>query len=711
MIPSNKKPLLLLLFVITVGILFYLSKTTSLETYLTLDYLKSQQQSLNSFYQSNQLLVIVSYMLIYIALTGLSIPGAAVLTLAGGAIFGLLSGTIIVSFSSTLGASLAFLISRSLLRDYFQKKFSNILSTINQGISKEGPFYLFALRLVPAFPFFVINILMGLTSMRLLTFFLVSQIGMLPGTVAYVNAGTQLASIESLSGIISFKVLLSFALLGIIPLISKWILNYIRAQKVMKGFKKPKHFDYNLVVIGAGSAGLVSSYIASTLKAKVALIEKNKMGGDCLNTGCVPSKSIIRVAKLLADAHRATDFGLNALQADFKFSKVMEHIQSRIKKVQPHDSIERYMALGVDCIQGEAKVISPYIVKVNGKELTTKNIIIATGGTPHIPKIKGLDKITYYTSDTIWEIRKQPKRLLVIGGGPIGTELAQSFHRLGSKVTIAQRPSQILHREDPDAANIVAQRLQSEGIELLLEHEPKEFADSNTIIFKNGNTASFDVVLFAVGRKINVQGFGLKQIGIEFDEKNRIVTKPNMATNFPNIFICGDAAGFHQFTHAAAHMAWHATVNSLIRPLANFKIDYRFLPWCTFTDPEVARIGLNETQALAQKIPHEVTIYDFQELDRAIADVEEFGMVKIITKPNSDKIIGVTIVGHNAGEIISEFVLAMKHGIGLNKILSTIHIYPTYAEANKYVAGEWKKKHKPELILKYLEKFHTWRRS
>lgn len=711
MTPSNKKQLIFVFVALIIAFALYSLKATPAGEYLTLDFLKAQKDRLFELYQRNPLLVISVYMAIYIAVTGLSIPGAAVMSLAAGAIFGLLLGTIIVSFSSTIGATCAFFISRTLMRDFFQEKFGSFLQKINEGIEREGSFYLFALRLVPLFPFFVINIVMGLTNMRVLTFFVVSQIGMLAGTIAYVNAGTQLANIESMSEILSPKVLLAFALLGLVPLVSKWIINYIRNRKALKAFKKPKHFDYNVVIIGAGSAGLVSAYIASTLKAKVALIEKNKMGGDCLNTGCVPSKSIIRVSKLLADAKRATDFGLKSLKANFDFAEVMEHIQTRIKKIEPHDSIERYTKLGVDCFQGEAKILSPYVVKVKGKELTTKNIIIASGGRPKVPKIKGIEDITYYTSDTIWEIRKQPKRFLVLGGGPIGVELAQSFQRLGSEVTVVHRRDQLLHREDPDVAEVILEQFKKEGVNVILNDEVKAFTSPTTAQLKSGQEITFDVALIALGRELNLRGFGLKELGLEYNKDKKLHTNPNMTTNFPNIYVCGDAAGSYQFTHAAAHMAWHASVNSLLKPFANFKIDYKFLPWCTFTDPEVARVGLNETEAKAKNIPHEVTLYDLSELDRAIADVEDHGLVKVITKKDTDKILGVTIVGHNAGEIIVEFITAMKHDLGLNKILSTIHIYPTYAEANKYAAGNWKKNHTPKQVLDLLEKFHTWRRS
>ncbi len=685
--------------------------------YLTLDYIKSQQQAFDDYYRENRLLTIALYMALYIVVTALSLPGAAVMTLAGGALFGLWVALVAVSFASTIGATLAFLVSRFLLRDWVQGKFGDKLKAINAGVEKDGAFYLFSLRLVPIFPFFVINLVMGLTPLKAGTFYIVSQAGMLPGTFVYVNAGTQLGKIESAAGILSPEIIFSFVLLGIFPLIAKKALDVVKARKVYKGLARPTSYDYNLVAIGAGSAGLVSAYIGAAVKAKVALIEKHRMGGDCLNTGCVPSKALIRSAKMLAYARRAKEFGFNNTEIDFDFASVMERVQRVIGKVAPHDSVERYTSLGVDVITGEAKIVSPWEIAVNGRTITTRNIVVATGARPFVPPIKGLDKIVYHTSDNIWEIRTRPERLVVLGGGPIGSELTQAFARLGSRVTQIEMAPRIMGREDPDAADYIRDRFEKEGITVLTGHRAEEVVvsggDKKLVCEHAGRRVeiAFDEILVAVGRQPNVTGFGLEELGVRVAARGTIETDPFLRTNFPNILCAGDVAGPYQFTHTAGHQAWYAAVNALFGTFRKFKVDYSVIPWATYTDPEVARVGLNETEAKEQNIAYEVTRYGIDDLDRAIADSEDHGWVKVLTKPGSDRILGVTIVGTHASDIIAEYILAMKNGIGLNKILGTIHIYPTLAEANKMAAGQWKKEHAPEKLLNWVEKYHRWRRK
>jgi len=699
-----------------IAAIIYAFYAYDLGQYLTLEYLKSQKQAFSDFYMANRLLTPAIYMAIYIIVTALSLPGAAVMTLAGGALFGFWTGTIIVSFASSIGATFAFLVSRFLLRDYVQKKFGDKLTAINRGVEKDGSFYLFTLRLVPIFPFFVINLVMGLTPIKTIQFYAVSQLGMLAGTFVYINAGTQLGKIESLRGILSPELLFSFALLGVFPLIAKKAVSMVKERKVLKQFPRPKQFDYNLVVIGAGSAGLVTSYIAAAVKAKVALIERNKMGGDCLNTGCVPSKALIRSAKMLSYASRAKEFGFRSAKFDFDFQEVMERVQRIIKKVEPHDSVERYTGLGVDVIEGEARVVSPYEIEVNGRRITTRNIVIATGAVPFAPPIKGLEDVTYLTSDNVWEIKKLPEKLVVLGGGPIGCELSQVFRRLGSSVTQVEQNVDIMGREDPEIAEMIRKKFESEGVRVLTEHSAVEVIVEDgrkTLICDNRGErvrVEFDEILVAVGRMANTKGFGLEDIGVEI-AKNRTIEKDEfLRTTVPNIFCAGDVAGPYQFTHTAAHQAWYASVNSLFGKLKMFKADYRVIPWATFTDPEVARVGLNEKEAKEKGVEYEVTTYGMDDLDRAIADSEDHGIVKVLTIPGKDKILGVTIVGTHASDIISEYILAMKHGLGLNKILGTIHIYPSLAEANKFAAGEWKKANAPEKILDWISRYHRWMR-
>lgn len=688
-----------------------------LSQYLTLEYIKAQQQQVDQYYADNQALTIAGYFIIYILVTGASLPGAAILTLAGGAIFGLLTGLIIISFASTIGASLAFLVSRYLFRESIQQKFGDSLKSVNAGIDKDGAFYLFALRLVPVFPFFVINLVMGLTPIKLKTFYWVSQVGMLAGTIVYVNAGTQLAQIDSASGILSPALIASFVLLGLLPLIGKKIIALLNSRKALAGFKKPDHFDTNLVVIGGGSAGLVSAYIAAAVKAKVTLIERHKMGGDCLNTGCVPSKAIIRSAKFMSHISRSSEFGIKKAEAEFEFSDVMERVAAIIKRIEPHDSVERFTGLGVDVIQGDAKITSPWSVEVNGKTINAKNIVVATGARPFVPPIEGIENIKYLTSDNLWQLREKPKKMVVLGGGPIGTELTQAFARLDISVTQVEMLPRILLREDLEVSELVKNQLIKEGVNLLVNHRAKQFIQKNGknyLIAEHESTdieIEFDTLIVAVGRAANTAGFGLEELGVRLNPNRTIETNEYLQSNIPTIYACGDVAGPYQFTHVAAHQAWYAAVNTLFGALKRFKTDYRVIPWATFSEPEVARVGLNETDAKEQGVAYEVTRYDIDDLDRAIADSEAHGFIKVLTVPGKDKILGVTIVGEHAGDLIAEYVLAMKHGLGLNKILGTIHIYPTLAEANKFVAGEWKRAHAPQKLLEWVGKFHAWRRG
>ena len=685
--------------------------------FLSLEFIKQNQASFEQYYAENPVQTVAIYFIIYVLVTALSLPGAAIMTLAGGALFGLSTGVIVISFASTIGATLAFLFSRFLLRDWIQQRFSRQLDSINKGIEKEGAFYLFTLRLVPVFPFFVINLGMGLTPIKTWTFYWISQLGMFAGTIVYVNAGTQLGKLENLSGILSPGLLLSFTLLGLLPLIGKKVIDLLKARKVYAGINKPKQFDTNIVVIGAGSAGLVTSYIAAAVKARVSLIEKHKMGGDCLNTGCVPSKALIRSARFIAENKRSADYGIAKSEVEFSFSDVMERVSNVIKEVEPHDSIERYTGLGVDCVEGAATILSPYEVSVNGKTITTRNIVIATGAHPRIPAIKNIEAMNPLTSDNLWNLREQPKRLLVLGGGPIGCELSQSFARLGTEVTIVLRGERILPKEDEDVAEMVTNRFKEEGVNILSHHKMLEFVvdeeGKHLICVHNDQQVriGFDQLLVATGRQANVTGFGLENLNMGLNNDGTVEVNEYLQTKYPNIYACGDVAGPYQFTHAAAHQAWYAAVNALFGRFKRFKVDYSVIPAATFTDPEVASVGLNETAALAQNIPYEVTTFDLEELDRAIADSDNHGLVKVLTVPGKDKILGATIVGPHAGELITEFVTAMKNNLGLNKILGTIHIYPTLSEANKYAAGEWKRAHAPDSVLRWVEKFHRWQRG
>jgi pyruvate/2-oxoglutarate dehydrogenase complex dihydrolipoamide dehydrogenase (E3) component/uncharacterized membrane protein YdjX (TVP38/TMEM64 family) len=702
---------------IVLGLLAGLFFIFDLHRFFSLDSLKASHDALQQAFQQDPWYIIGIYSLIYIVMAALSLPGATVMTLAGGAMFGLWVGVPVVLISATIGATLAFWVARYVLRDAVQRRFGDRLETINKGLERDGAFYLFSLRLVPAFPFFLINLLMGLTTLPSSTFFWASLIGMFAGTTVYVNAGTQLASITSLSDILSPALIGSFILLAAFPWLARWGIGLVKKRRLYANWVKPLEFDRNLIVIGAGAAGLVTSYIAAVTRAKVTLIEGHKMGGDCLNYGCVPSKTLIRSATFLKQAKKSQSLGMKQANVDYDFADVMTRVHRVVRTVEPHDSVERYTQLGVEVLEGQARITSPWSVEVNGQTLTTRAIVIATGASPAVPKIPGIETVRYFTSDTIWSLTERPERVVVLGGGPIGCELSQAFARLDCQVMQVEM-GELMQREDADAASLVKSALQDDGVQILTQTKAvrcESNADAQQLIVcdQNGkeSSLSFDVLLCAVGRVPRTKGFGLEELGIPLSSNGTIETNAWLQTIYPNIYACGDVAGPYQFTHTAAHQAWYASVNALFGDFKRFKADYSVIPWATFTDPEVARVGLSENEAKTRGIDFEVTRYGLEDLDRAIADEAAHGFVKVLTVPGKDRILGVTIVSEHASDLLAEFVLAMKHGLGLNKILGTIHTYPTWSEANKYAAGEWKRAHAPQLLLKWVEKFHAKRRE
>lgn len=714
----------LLLAAVLAGIVAFFA--FDLDRFFSLDFLQQSQARFAELREQQPLALAAGYFLIYVAVTALSLPGATIVTLAGGALFGLGWGLLIVSFASSIGATLAFLTARFLLRDSVQSRFGQRLAEVDKGIRKDGAFYLFTLRLIPVVPFFVINLLMGLTQMRAWTFYWVSQLGMLAGTAVYVNAGTQLAQLTSLQGIVSPGLLGSFVLLGLFPLIARRIVETVQKRQVYARWasERPKRFDRNLIVIGAGAGGLVTAYIAAAVKARVTLIEAHKMGGDCLNHGCVPSKALIKSATVAHQMRHASNYGLNDAAPAFSFRAVMQRIHDVIKAIAPHDSVERYTGLGVEVLQGYAKLVNPWTVEIalNGgvtQRLTARSIVIAAGARPFVPPLPGLDEVGYVTSDTLWDrfaqLDETPKRLVVLGGGPIGCELAQAFARLGSQVTQVEMAPRIMIREDEEVSALAQASLEADGVAVLTGHKALRCEVVNgekTLVVEHGGAEkrlAFDQLICAVGRVARLTGYGLEELGIP---TNRTVeTNEYLQTLYPNIYAAGDVAGPYQFTHVAAHQAWYAAVNALFGDFKTFRADYSVIPWTTFIAPEVARVGLNEQEAKEKNIPYEVTKYGIDDLDRAIADSEAHGFVKVLTVPGQDRILGVTIVGTHAGDLLAEYVLAMKHGLGLNKVLGTLHTYPTLAEANKYAAGEWKRAHQPHRLLAWVKKYHDWRRG
>ena len=713
--------LLLLLALVSAVIAFF---ALDLDRELTLQGLQARRAALDARLAESPLGVAVPYFLVYVLVAAASLPGATVLTLGAGALFGLGGGFLLVSFASTLGATLAFLSARFLLRDAVRARFGERLRAVEQGFEREGAFYLFTLRLVPLFPFFVVNLVMGLTPVRVRTYWWISQLGMVPGTLVYVNAGTRLGSLQDLSGIASPALLASFALLGVFPLLARRILQALRKRRVYARWQRPRRFDRNLVVIGSGAAGLVSAYIAATVRAKVTLVESRSMGGDCLNTGCVPSKALIRAAKAAHEIRQAGRFGVDCAPPAVDFSAVLARVREAIRLIEPHDSVERYTALGVEVLAGHAKLLDPWTVEVRAadgslRQLSTRSVVIAAGGKPFVPPIPGIESSGYLTSDTLWDAlataSTAPARLLVLGGGPIGCELAQAFARLGSQVTLVEMLPTLLLREDPEVGALVERALAREGVEVLVGHRAmrceQEQGERRLVVERAGaeRGIAYDVFVCAVGRVARLEGYGLEELGIPVQRTLQV--DEYLATLYPNIHAAGDVAGPFQFTHAAAHQAWYASVNALFGDFWRFRVDYTVIPAVTFTDPEVARVGLNEKEAAERGIAVEVTRYALDDLDRAICDGVAEGFVKVLTPPGSDRILGVTIVGAHAGELLAEFVLAMRHGIGLGRILGTIHAYPTLAESAKYAAGEWRRARAPQRLLRLLARFHAWRRG
>ena len=709
-----------------IGVAVVLFFALDLGRFLSLAYLKESQASFAALYAQSPWFVRGAYFAAYVAVASLSLPGAAILTLAGGGVLGLGWGLLLVSFASTLGATVSFLMARFVLQASVQARFGNRLAEINRGVERDGPLYLFSLRLIPVVPFFVINLAMGLTTMRTWTFYWVSQLGMLAGTGVYVNAGTQLAQIQSLRDIVSPGLLGSFVLLGLFPLVARKVMDAVQRRKVYARWNnvRPQTFDRNLIVIGGGAGGLVSAYIAAVVKAKVTLVEAHKMGGDCLNYGCVPSKALIKSAKLAHQMRQGARYGLSNTTPAFRFKAVMQRIHDVIAAIEPHDSVARYTGLGVEVLQGYAKIINPWTVEIalndGGKQiLTTRSIVIAAGARPFVPPLPGLDAVGYVTSDTLCDtfarLDDVPKRLVVLGGGPIGCELAQAFARLGSAVTQIEMGPRIMVREDEEVSALAAAALQADGVQVLTGHKAircELAGDEKVLVVEHGGTEkriAFDQLLCAVGRVARLTGYGLEDLGVPTDKT--VQTNEYLQTIYPNIYAAGDVAGPFQFTHVAAHQAWYAAVNALFGDFKRFKADYSVIPWATFIDPEVARVGLNEQEAREKGIAFEVTKYGIDDLDRAIADSEAHGFVKVLTVPGKDTILGVTIVGTHAGDLLAEYVLAMRHGLGLNKILGTIHTYPTLSEANKYAAGEWKRAHQPHRLLEWVRRFHDWRRG
>lgn len=474
---------------------------------------------------------------------------------------------------------------------------------------------------------------------------------------------------------------------------------------------RPRRFDRNLVVIGAGTGGLIAALVAAKAGAKITLVEAADMGGDCLNTGCVPSKALIHAARLAAHAREAAAMGLVAPPGEIDTQAAMRHVRTAIETVAPHDSQARYEGFGVDVRRGRARIVSPWSVDVAGQTLTTRAIVIATGSEPTTPAIPGLDD--YLTSETFWRLERLPRRLLILGGGPIACELAQACARLGVAVTIVQRAPRLLEREDDDVSALVRDRLAREGVRVLTDAAAIR-ADADTLHVRHDGAEreiGFDRILLATGRRPRTAGLGLEALGIPLAGDGTIDTNAYLQTLHPSVYACGDVAGPWQFTHAAAHQAWHASINALFGSLHRIRPGRAVMPFVTYTDPEIARAGLNRRQAQARGIAVDVARHDLRDLDRAIVDDARDGFVEFLTPPGNDRILGVTIAAPRAGEMLAEIVLAMQQGIGLKRLFGAIHAYPTYAEANRDAAGAWRTAHAPAWALAASSRYLRWRRG
>jgi pyruvate/2-oxoglutarate dehydrogenase complex dihydrolipoamide dehydrogenase (E3) component len=473
---------------------------------------------------------------------------------------------------------------------------------------------------------------------------------------------------------------------------------------------------YNVVVIGAGTAGLVTAAGTVGLGGRVALIEAHKMGGDCLNFGCVPSKALISSTNLIQHIRRSEDFGLKAMEPQFRFEDVFTRMRRRRAIIEPNDSVERFEKLGVDVFLGRAHFVSPHEVEVDGTRLRATNFVIATGSKALLPPVPGIDDIPYYTNETVFDqMPSAPTSLLVLGGGPIGCELAQVMARLGVSVTVVELLPRLLPRDDPEAGALIEKQLRQEGARVFTGTRASGFVKKDGQIettVEGGNGARAlrtEAVLVAAGRQPNTEGLGLEAAGVEYDKKG-VKADATLTTSRPHIFACGDIVGPYQFTHTADYQA-RIVIRNILIPWVKTKADYTWVPWVTYTDPEVAQVGLTEEDAAERGIAHAVHRFDWSELDRAITESEDKGFIKVLTPPGKDRILGATVVGLHAGDVLHELVVAGKHGIGLSRLSATIHAYPTLSQSVQRVGDQFQKTRLTPRVAGIFRWLYRWRRS
>ena len=701
-----------------------------------LESLRSVRLSMAHWVRESPELAALGFIAAYLLVAVLALPGALILTLLGGALFGLAAGVLLVAFASSLGALLSFAVVRWIAGRALRDRLAVRLAPIARGIAQDGAYYLFTLRVVPVFPFFLVNVLVALTPIRAWTFYWVSLFGMLPATLVYVNAGHQLASLTSVTGLLSPGLMSALLLLGVFPLLARKILPATarrvealaaswRANRRWRG-QRPPRFDRDLIVIGAGAAGLVAANIAASLRARVTLIEREAMGGDCLNTGCVPSKALIRLARRAHEERqwRLEESMITGAPASSPsrpdLAALLARVRATIARIAPHDSVERYRSLGVECLRGEARVVSPWTVELSDEEsgvisrLHARHLIIATGADPVVPEIKGLDPGRILTTQTVWSMRELPARLLVLGGGPVGCELAQAFQRLGAAVTVIERADRLLPREEPEASAEVCRALEADGVRVLTGASLASVshgAAAQVICQGVEVVVEFDQLLCALGRRSRVEGFGIETLGLVREPDGTLKVDDWMRTSEPGVFACGDVASSDRLTHVAGQMGWLAAYNALFGSVWPLRIDRRAIPRCVFTDPEVARVGLTRAEAEAAGIRVTCTRYEMSALDRAIIEEQTQGFVMVLSAQGSDQILGATVVGARAGELVALYTLAIRERLGLRRLMSMMIAYPGWADAGRAAASQWQRDQAPSWMLAWLERWHQWRRQ
>ncbi len=689
--------------------------TLDLGQYLTLESIKANSGALHAKVQAYPWWSRSLFFIVYALLTALSFPGTVVLTLLAGALFGLLEGTLLVSLASNFGAVAAMLISRFLLRDWIQRRFGKQIAGINRGLARDGAFYLVSLRLIPIVPFVLLNPALGLTRVGLWTFWWTTQLGMLPGHAIYVNAGRQLVRIDSLSGILSPGMITTLVLLAVFPLVATRLLTSYKARLAYRGWRRPKHFERNLVVVGGGTGGLATARIAASLCARVSLLERERLGGVAMHEGGVPARALRRQANRLHGL-RSDPRVASSLDVAGGFSQAMDDMQRLTRAAMKSASSEHYARLGVEVIMAEGRLSSPWTVEAGGRSLSSRAIVIATGSRPCVPPIAGLEAIEPLTCDNLWDLREPPGRLLVLGGGAGACEFAQSFQRLGCQVTLVSERETLLEQEDPEAAGVVLAALRADGVELQLGLAPLRVevdGDECLLVCRRGEEGEqalpFDRLLLALGQHADIRGLGLDELGLRCGEDGSLEVDEYLTTRFPNIYAVGSVAGPYGAPHVAEHQAWYAAVNALFGDFKRFAVSERVIPRAVFTTPEVASVGLSEPEARAQGTEFDVTRVPLGALSGAIAEEAGEGFIKVLTERGKDRILGVSIVGEQASETLAGFVVAMKHKIGMNRLADTVHLGATLGDASRLLAETWQRQHRPLRLLRWAERLNRWR--